>query len=80
MGKTRYMHAVIRNDTNKTAEVLCISYVLSRKGEIEVLVDLNNPKLQGIAHPSVKIGEKWQTIMTTNLLLITEEDVDIYCE
>lgn len=76
MGRTKYL-LVDRNNTKE--EDLCVNFALSEKGEVEILVDINNPRLQGIAHPQVSIGEKWQTVMNTNLLLISADDIDTYC-
>lgn len=48
MGRTKYL---LVNNNNTEGEILCVNYPLSEKGEVEILVDINNPRLQGIAHP-----------------------------
>lgn len=54
-------------------------YEIPEKGDIEVLVDIKNPRLQGVALPQVSIG-KWQTVMSTNLLFISGEDIEASCQ
>lgn len=44
-----------------------------------MLVDIKNPKLQGVALPQISIG-KWQAVMSTNLLFISGEDIEASCQ
>lgn len=85
LGRTKYLFITnTKNNTNitKTEEpdILCVRYDVPEKGQIEILVDLKNPKLQGIALPNVKIGKKEHVVMSTNTLLISADDVDSFCE
>jgi hypothetical protein len=86
LGQTKFM-VINRNKTardNKTKadsteeEVMCLMYEIPEKGEVEVLVDIKNPKLQGVALPLVRVG-KWQAVMHTNLLVISADDIDAAC-
>jgi hypothetical protein len=74
LGKNMFLHI-----DNAKEKVMCVRYEIPEKGEIEILVDIKNPKLQGIALPQVSIG-KWKTVMSSNLLLVTAANIDSYCQ
>ena len=41
---------------SQRASKACARYLISHKGEIEVMSDMANPNLKGIGHPTISIG------------------------
>ena len=58
----------------------CVSYHLSHAEDIEIFIDVSNPKLKGITETSIAIGEKFETIMSKNVMVIEGKDLENYCE